>query len=52
VTGTEWEDADVDRAPICPTCGVTSLPASPSNVLDTAFVCDNDDCPDHGEVVG
>ena len=40
----EWEDADVGRAPICPYCGVTALPAELSNVIDTDFVCDNADC--------
>lgn len=36
--------AAVGRAPICGFCGVTMLPADPSNVLDVDFVCDNDDC--------
>ena len=44
-------DVDVDRAPICPTCGVTALPAHPSNVIDSAFVCDNDGCDAFGESV-
>lgn len=34
----------VNRAPICGFCGVTALPADPSNVIDTTFVCDNEDC--------
>jgi hypothetical protein len=36
--------AAVGRAPICGFCGVTMLPADPSNVIDVAFVCDNDGC--------
>jgi hypothetical protein len=36
--------AAVGRAPICGFCGVTMLPADPSNVIDVDFVCDNDDC--------
>jgi hypothetical protein len=45
------DDEDVDRAPICPACGVTALPADTANVLDTAFVCENPDCESFGEVV-
>lgn len=47
----EWEDADVGRAPICPYCGVTALPAELSNVIDSDFVCDNADCEAFGERV-
>jgi hypothetical protein len=45
-----WDD-DVDegRAPICPYCGVTALPAELSHVLDTDFVCDNADCDAYGD---
>lgn len=43
------EDADVGRAPICPYCGVTALPADPANVIDTGFVCENPDCEAFGE---
>jgi hypothetical protein len=43
------DDADVDRAPICPHCGVTALPADRSNVIDTRFVCENPDCEAFGE---
>jgi len=45
-----WDD-DVDegRAPICPYCGVTALPAELSHVLDTDFVCDNAECDAYGE---
>ena len=39
------------RAPICPYCGVTTLPGAPSNVIDPAFVCDNADCEAYGEVI-
>ena len=44
-----WEDADVDRAPICPSCGVTALPAEASNVIDSRFICENPDCDAYGE---
>jgi len=53
----DWEDADdpddadVERAPICPSCGVTALPAELSNVLDSAFMCENPDCEAFGELV-
>lgn len=40
---------DVDRAPICPWCGVTALPAHRSNVIDGDFACDNEGCPGYGE---
>ena len=46
----EW-GADVGRAPICPSCGVTALPAETVNVLDSGFVCDNADCEAFGESV-
>ena len=42
---------DVDRAPLCPSCGVTALPAYQSNVIDSHFVCDNDGCDAFGESV-
>ena len=45
-----FEDDD-DRAPICPACGVTALPAHRSNVIDSHFVCDNEDCEAYGEPV-
>ncbi len=48
----DWdEDPDEGRAPICPYCGVTALPAELSHVLDTDFVCDNADCDAYGERV-
>lgn len=47
----EREDNDVGRAPICPSCGVTALPAETSNVLDSGFVCENPDCDAFGELV-
>lgn len=43
------EDPDEGRAPIFPYCGVTTLPAELSHVLDTDFVCDNADCEAYGE---
>lgn len=45
----DWDEADSGRAPICPYCGVTALPAELSNVLDPGFVCDNADCDAFGE---
>lgn len=45
------DDADVDRAPICPSCGVTALPAHLSHVIDSDFVCDNDECEGYGDPV-
>ena len=47
----EWDDADVGRAPICPDCGVTALPAETSNVIDSAFICENPDCDRFGDRV-
>ncbi len=47
----EGDDADVERAPICPSCGVTTLPADTSNVLDSNFVCENPDCDAFGDAV-
>ena len=49
-----WDDApdEEGRAPICPYCGVTTLPAELSHVLDTDFVCDNADCEAYGERIG
>jgi hypothetical protein len=45
----DWDDAEVDRAPICPFCGVTALAAETSNVLEPAFICENQDCEAFGE---
>jgi hypothetical protein len=50
VSGIDEPD-DEGRAPICPHCGVTALPAHPSHVVDTAFVCENPDCDAYGEVI-
>ena len=47
----EGDAADVDRAPICPACGVTALPADDGHVLDTRFACENPDCESYGEIV-
>ena len=44
-------DEDENRAPICPFCGVTALPAELSHVVDTGFICDNTDCDAYGEPV-
>lgn len=48
----EWDEAEVERAPICPHCGVTALAAETSNVVDSPFVCENADCDAFGEPVG
>ena len=48
---TAEEHVDVGRAPICPSCGVTALPAETSNVLDCRFICENPDCEAFGEIV-
>lgn len=46
------DDPGLDRAPICPFCGVTALPGDAAHVIDTRFVCDNPDCDAFGDVVG
>ena len=40
-----------DRAPICPYCGVTALPADAGHVLDTRFACEHPECEAFGEIV-
>lgn len=47
----EREVNDVGRAPICPSCGVTALPAEMSNLLDSDFACENPDCDAFGDVI-
>ncbi len=42
--------ADEGRAPICPFCGVTALPAE-SPVDAGEFVCENPDCEAFGETI-
>jgi hypothetical protein len=49
---TERDDYPDERAPICPFCGVTALPADPAHVIDTRFVCENPDCEAFGEPIG
>jgi hypothetical protein len=49
--GTVEDERGEARAPICPYCGVTALPAEISSVLDPAFVCDNEDCDAFGDEV-
>ncbi len=46
-----WGDAEVDRAPICPVCGVTALPAEAGPGAELTFVCENPDCDAFGEEV-
>ena len=54
---TDWDESDrdqqpdQDRAPICPSCGVTALPAETANVLDATFICENPGCDAYGEPV-
>lgn len=45
----DWADAEVDRAPICPFCGVTALAAETTNVLEPSFICENPDCDAFGD---
>lgn len=45
------DDEDIGRAPICPACGVTALPAETANVLNPTFICENPDCDAFGEPV-
>ena len=47
----DWDDADVNRAPICPQCGVTALAADIATVLDSRFICENPDCEAFGDEV-
>lgn len=47
----EGDDADIGRAPICPSCGVTALLADASNVIDSVFVCENPDCGAFGDTI-
>jgi hypothetical protein len=44
-------NGDEERAPICPSCGVTALLAESVFGQDPAFVCENPDCEAFGEVV-
>jgi hypothetical protein len=46
-----WAEAEVDRAPICPVCGVTALPAEAARGAEPTFVCENPDCDAFGEPV-
>lgn len=45
----DWDEAEVDRAPICPVCGVTALAADEAG--ETRFVCENPDCESFGAEV-
>ena len=50
----DWDEDDdaevaVDRAPICPLCGVTALLAETGA---DSFVCENPDCDAYGDAVG
>jgi hypothetical protein len=45
------DENDDGRAPICPFCGVTTLPVEISTVLDPTFVCNNEDCEACGDEI-
>jgi hypothetical protein len=45
------DDTEENRAPICPFCGVTALPAELAYVVDPRFVCENPDCDAFGDEV-
>ena len=47
----DWDSADVNRAPLCPFCGVTALPADAAHVIEPRFVCENPDCDAFGEEI-
>ena len=47
----EWDEPEGNRAPICPFCGVTALPAETAGGGDTDFVCENPDCSAYGDVI-
>lgn len=47
----DFDDTDGDRAPICPECGVTALPAEGSMSTGSGFVCENPDCDAFGDEV-
>jgi len=47
----EVMDSDADRAPICPYCGVTSMPVESDRRFDPRFVCENPECDAYGEIV-
>jgi hypothetical protein len=44
----EIEDVDDERAPICPYCGATALPAEANGEF---FVCENPECDAFGDPV-
>ena len=47
--GADGADAvDVERAPICGACGVTTLAA---DAFGSGFACDNDECSLYGELI-
>jgi len=47
----DWDDAEVERAPICPECGVTALVADELGAAGAVYVCENPDCEQFGEAV-
>jgi len=42
------DGTNVERAPICPYCGVTALPAEAGG---DGYVCENPDCDAYGDTV-
>jgi hypothetical protein len=46
---TDDDEADVERAPICPYCGVTALPGETPG--GSSFICENPDCDAFGDPV-
>ena len=47
----DFDDTDDDRAPICPECGVTALPADGATSTGSGVVCENPDCDAFGDEV-
>jgi hypothetical protein len=47
----EMTASDEDRAPICPYCGVTAMPAESDRSFDPRFICENPECDAFGEIV-
>jgi hypothetical protein len=45
------DDPDAERAPICPVCGVTALPAEGGHGAELTFVCENPGCDAYGDAV-
>ena len=48
-TGTATLGQDRQLRSVCPYCGLTALPAEPSDVLRQDSVSDNAECDEYGE---